>query len=41
MNKSLLIAALLLLVVEVSTDNPAYNENANAAALESKIRIYQ
>jgi hypothetical protein len=40
MNKSLLIVVLALLVVELAADGKPYDEAANKAALESKIRIY-
>lgn len=41
MNKSLLIAVLLLLVGQLLAESQPYNEAANKAALESKITIYR
>lgn len=40
MNKSLLILVLALLFVQLEAESRPYDEAANKAALESKIRIY-
>lgn len=41
MNKTLLIVGVFLLIGQLRADNKPYDENANQAALESKIRIYR